>query len=544
MNLKNALENHNVSNILGYIRKSRQDIEREKRTGEDTLAEQTKLMNNVLMSIELPYELKSEIGSGESIDGRPVFQECLKDLENGKYQAIAVKELARLSRGSYSDAGRIIELITEKRIPIITPYKVFDPRNVMDMKQIRFELFLAREEYELIRERLTGARYTYAAQGKWVAGKAPYGYRYNKNTRNLEINEEQAKVIIMIYDLFLYGLNGVDMSYTAIATHLTKMGIPTPRGKKAWSYFYVKRVLENDLYIGTIRFRTHERNKKGQRIPRPENEHIVVEDAHPAIIEKGKFEKVQTKIKNKPIAPHNPLDFDPCELASVCTCSVCGGKLVRNCGKHRYKKKDGSESIYIKEFLKCQKERCMSVKYRDVEEAILEVLKNIESMDEDQLKIFFEAQINEQKNADGSQTQERMLQQIEQKEKELKSRESFIFEKFEQGIYTDEIFLQRKAVIDKEREELKKAKSELEQAPVLTKNESIPTIKENMKTFREAYMEQTEKTIKNEYLRTIFDHVEIEIIEKGRGTRPSKFRIVPYFKYKALTNKNLRTLVK
>lgn len=180
LNLKQAVLSHNVNDIVGYLRKSRQDIEREKRTGEDTLSEQTELMNRVLSSIELPYDLKMEIGSGENIDGRPIFQEVLRDLENNKYQAIAVKEISRLSRGNMGDAQRILDAIKDSRLIIITPYKIYDVRNPMDYRQIRFELFLAREEYEMIRERMVGARYTYASQGKWAAGKSPYGYSYNK----------------------------------------------------------------------------------------------------------------------------------------------------------------------------------------------------------------------------------------------------------------------------------------------------------------------------------------------------------------------------
>lgn len=75
MELKNIVNSYNITNILGYLRRSRQDMEREKRTGEDTLTEQKELMNKILTAIEIPYELKMEIGSGESIDGRPVFKD-------------------------------------------------------------------------------------------------------------------------------------------------------------------------------------------------------------------------------------------------------------------------------------------------------------------------------------------------------------------------------------------------------------------------------------------------------------------------------------
>ncbi len=343
MELKNIVNSYNITNILGYLRRSRQDMEREKRTGEDTLTEQKELMNKILKSIEIPYELKMEIGSGESIEGRPVFKECLKDLEEGKYQAIAVKELTRLSRGSYSDAGQIVNLLQSKRLIIITPYKVYDPRNPADMRQIRFELFMAREEFEMTRERMTGAKYTYAAQGKWISGLAPFGYRLNKKTSKLVPVEEEAKVVQFIFNIFLNGLNGKDYSYTAIASHLTKLQIPTPSGKKRWNQYTIKAILQNEVYIGTVKYKVREKTKDGKRTIRPEKEQIVVPDAHAPIIDQEQFQQSQEKIANKvPLLPNkNTLELS--ELAGVCTCSKCGEPLSKYETQRTRENKNGTK---------------------------------------------------------------------------------------------------------------------------------------------------------------------------------------------------------
>ena len=57
-------------------------MEREKRTGEDTLSAQKKLMKNVLDSYGIPYVQKEEIGSGDKISTRPVFLEIIEELED------------------------------------------------------------------------------------------------------------------------------------------------------------------------------------------------------------------------------------------------------------------------------------------------------------------------------------------------------------------------------------------------------------------------------------------------------------------------------
>jgi len=68
----------------------------------------------------------------------------------------------------------------------------------------------------MARERMVGARYNYAMQGKWMAGSAiPFGYKLNKNTQKLEPHEENAKVIKLMYELYVNGLNGNDISFGA-----------------------------------------------------------------------------------------------------------------------------------------------------------------------------------------------------------------------------------------------------------------------------------------------------------------------------------------
>jgi len=134
-----------ITKIIGYLRRSRQDVERERRTGEDTLMEQDMLMNKVLSDIGITYDIKKEIGSGDKIETRPIFQGVLRDLKDKLYDAIAVKEISRLGRGSYTDMGQIFDLIVDSRIYIITPYKIYDPQNPSDKRQIRFEIFLSRE---------------------------------------------------------------------------------------------------------------------------------------------------------------------------------------------------------------------------------------------------------------------------------------------------------------------------------------------------------------------------------------------------------------
>ncbi|QCT03836.1 putative resolvase YokA [Paenibacillus algicola] len=530
-----------IESILNYLRRSRADEEQERRTGEDVLQAQKELMDRVLEPLGIPYDQRSEVGSGDKISTRPVFQTVIKDLQSGKFQAIAVKEISRMGRGSYTDMGVIYDLITDKRIFIITPYKTFDPNNPSDLRQIRFELFMSREEFETTRERLFGGRVNRAMEGKWVSGEAPFGFDYNPATKKLDINEQQAEQIRAIFDLYVNGVpDGADgkrrdVSFRALATYLSRHTvICTPKGKKNWHPTYLKGVLQNERFIGILKFRTTKR-VNGKIETRPEEEHIIVHDAMPRIIDQETWDKAQAKINDTAHKPRTKMDFSPCELAGLCVCYKCGGRMVRQYSVQKYEKQTGDVVEYHKEFLWCTRPGCTFVKYRSVEEDLLDVLRYFKDLSADRLREELVANLAQ----DGQQNNfiPDVNEYIEQRAKELKNRMNFIFEKYESGRYTDEMFDERKAEIDKGLAEL----SELEKKYNSEKPESkeykidVDVVRTNLNSLLDAYAEAEDKSDRNRIMRSVFEHVTIELIERGRGRIPSKYNIYPVFK-KGLTD--------
>lgn len=82
-----------------------------------------------------------------------------------------------------------------------------------------------------------------------------------QKTSKLDPVEDEAKVVQLIFNIFLNGLNGKDYSYTAIASHLTNLQIPTPSGKKRWNQYTIKAILQNEVYIGTVKYKVREKQK-------------------------------------------------------------------------------------------------------------------------------------------------------------------------------------------------------------------------------------------------------------------------------------------
>ena len=147
--------------------------------------------------------------------------------------------------------------------------------------------------------------------GLYVSGRCPFGYMKDPNNKNhLVINEEQASVVRLIFDLALKG-----NTYHYIAEYLTKQKIKTPasyynyiwntkctnsscisQDKGVWVNTTVKSILQNQIYIGyTVQGKTKKINYKLKKvIKNKKSDYIIVEDTHEVIIDRDTFNYVQT----------------------------------------------------------------------------------------------------------------------------------------------------------------------------------------------------------------------------------------------------------
>ncbi|GKU79883.1 recombinase family protein [Paenibacillus sp. L3-i20] len=533
------LKANGVVSILNYNRKSRKEIDLERKTGEDTLKNMRDLMDRILAPLGIPYIQMDEIGSGDKIESRPVFQNVLKLLEQGLYQAIAVKEISRMGRGSYADMGVIYDLIVTNRIFIITPSRVFDPKNGSDTRQIRFELFFAREEFETTRERLTGGKITKAMEGRWTAGKVPFGYTRNKNTRKLEIDPENARIIRIIFDLFAYGIpiKGSDkrrnVGSRSISTYLLSQKIPTStkRGER-WSTGVIESILINDAYIGTVAYNRTEILPDGTKIERPLEEHVIVHNAHEPIIDLVTWNKAQAKLALDTDAPRVKLQATITELTSLCVCKVCGYKMTRNQRREKYKKKDGEISIHNKDFMVCRYSQCTSVKYNLVLDQLVETISYLRDLKDDEIETTLLSISSSSSDNRPKESVKDIEQYIERRNTELKTRLKFIRDKYEQGKYDDEEFEESRNEIRDEQAKLKQMLFNYNEQSLDNKPElDIAKVRGNFNSALQIFNNAVDPEDKNRILRSIFEKVYVEVIEKGRRNKPGKFILYPVLRY-------------
>lgn len=154
---------------------------------------------------------------------------------------------------------------------------------------------LSQEESRSISENVTWGLRKKFADGKFSVGYSRFlGYDKGEDG-NLAINEEQAKIVRLIFGLFIEGLTSC-----AIAKELTRRGILTVTGKEKWNAKTIKGVLANEKYTGCARiqktftpdFLTKKAVKNCGQVPS-----YFVEQSHPAIIDPATFEMVQREME-------------------------------------------------------------------------------------------------------------------------------------------------------------------------------------------------------------------------------------------------------
>ena len=154
------------------------------------------------------------------------------------------KSVSRFARNTV-DTLTTVRKLKEKGIEVY-----FEKENIytLDSKGellITIMSSLAQEESRSISENTT-----WGQRKRFADGKVSLPYKkflgYERGEDGIpQIVEKEAKIVRLIYRLFLEG-----RTTTGIATHLTRLKVPTPAGKEKWTTSTIKSFLTNEKYKG------------------------------------------------------------------------------------------------------------------------------------------------------------------------------------------------------------------------------------------------------------------------------------------------------
>ena len=271
--------------------------------------------------------------SGTRADKRDEFQKMIKACLGGKIDYIITKSVSRFARNTV-ECLEYVRMLKSRGIGVL-----FEEQNIDTLKSDS-ELYLviyagfAQSESESMSKNITWSFRKNFEEGKvtFIYGKI-LGYRKGDNGEP-EIDEEEAVIVEKIFDFYLSGmtLRGVAEAINA--------EFPVIPKKERMSSSSILSILSNEKYCGDAILQktiTVDCISKTRRKNTGEAPMYYVQNNHPAIISREKFNKVQEELirrKNKTpqsvkTAITSTGKYSKYALTEVLVCGECGSRFRR-----------------------------------------------------------------------------------------------------------------------------------------------------------------------------------------------------------------------
>ena len=312
--------------IAIYARLSKDDgsryssIESQIQLAKEYIKEYVEKIGLVDEEYEISIYIDDNVSGFIDLEDRPEFNRMLEDIRKGKINIVVAKDLSRIGRKNY---------LTQMTLDDWKKHKI----NLILLQEMGRVFNLLEDDDELIglsgwwneryikdlsRKVKTGMN-TRLKNGILIQG-SKYGY-IKKAGGKLIVNEEVRGAIETIFNLYESGLGmrviceklNTEYDYLTPSESIEKAFIEREaekdeelrkpyrrKVKRLWDMYMISRILQDDLYIGTLRTHKKELTEiKGNAQKVPEEEQYVFKNHHEALISVEQFNKVQEILKNE-----------------------------------------------------------------------------------------------------------------------------------------------------------------------------------------------------------------------------------------------------
>ncbi len=274
--------------------------------------------------------------SGTQFD-RPGFMAMMNGVNSGNIGCIIVKDMSRLGR-DYLKVGQCMEIFRQKGVRLIAINDNVDSfyreddftpfRNIMNE-------WYARDTSRKIQSTFKSK----GESGKHTASSPPYGYiKDEKDKDKWIVDEKAAEIVRRIFSLTMDGAGPYRIAKILEAEkidipayHQQKLGYGLHQSKNfehpyRWCSSTIASILKKKEYLGhTVNFKTrkHFKDKKSKYVS--EDNWLIFENTHEAIIDKETFDNVQRIRGNVKRYPDGWGEYHP--LTGLMYCADCGSKM-------------------------------------------------------------------------------------------------------------------------------------------------------------------------------------------------------------------------
>ena len=303
---------------------------------------------------EKEYFEGSKSGYKNSVADREVLQEAYQDAKNHEYDILVVYKDDRIGRRMWEIGGYIMSLkslgvnIYTVKDGCISP----ESNDIMGQMMLALRYGNAQKSSADTGMRVKDTAKKLAAQGKFMGGRAPYGYtlehsgeisKHGRALKHLVIAPEQAEVVKYIYKLSLNReLGSAKIAKTLNNSALYKSLAPND----VWKSGTITSILTNPIYAGYTSYKRRE-HSSGSCHRLDCRDRIVAErqNLDIVIVDKDTWTNVQKKRKQRANKYTKPLKKEDVtiigrndgmlSLVDVLHCGYCGCKMV-NGSKYNY----------------------------------------------------------------------------------------------------------------------------------------------------------------------------------------------------------------
>ncbi len=291
--------------------------------------------------------------SGKTMKNRTQFMQMFNKALDGGIDIIFTKSVQRFARNT-EELLTVVQELREIGVAV-----VFEKENINTL-EITSDLFLtvaaavAQEDLSRYRANVVWSIEESYRRGQPISfGGRVFGYYVGKNCE-LTINEEEAKIVRKIYDLYISGY-----SLNELRKWLDSKGIKSPLGG-IWSNSTLTGILRNEKYIGDVLLHKEiQVNGIRKRIRDNEVNQYYVENHHEAIISKEIFQKAQEVAESRKNPKLCGLINKEYPFTGLIECSCCHKKF-----HHKF---NHSGANYSAPWYRCSttRDKCTSTAIRE-----------------------------------------------------------------------------------------------------------------------------------------------------------------------------------
>lgn len=261
---------------------------------------------------------------------RPDFQRMIHMCNHNRIDLIITKSISRFAR-NVPECLEYARSLKRKGIGIIFEKEAINTLRMSDELMLSTFSAIAQEESVAISQRLKHFNRIRMSKGEYIAGKTPYGFRYNEE-KHLVPFEPEADIVREIYEKYLSG-----WSVREIACELESRKIPKSNGDFTWTYQTVIYILRNEKNAGDTLF---QKNYNTDTFPfekrknRGELEQYFAENTHEGIVTRDTFNRAVSLLKERTEYFGKPHPNGSYPLSKIIRCSECGAFFVRKSGNN------------------------------------------------------------------------------------------------------------------------------------------------------------------------------------------------------------------